>query len=604
MPLNNGEVFAGYVIERLVGTGGMGEVYLAQHPRLPRHDALKILSVASAGDEEFRARFIREAELAATLWHPHIVGVLDRGEFNGRLWISMDFVDGTDAGQLIRQRDGGGLPDQDVWEIVTAVADALDFGHDHRLLHRDVKPENILVTAADGHRRRVLLTDFGIARRIDDVSALTEVGVAVGTISYVAPEQLLGKPLDGRVDQYALAATTFHLLTGAPPFQDSNRAIVISHHLSTPPPRISERRPDLAHLDAVLARALAKDPGERYPSCVDFARALTQQGPSPDAAPPQPQAGSPTPSRDSAGGAGERPGTARLERIVVHGTARGVQQSAIGAQDQVGILSFQVVPHDPVANGRALFPVAIQTDLVAGQLADGDEVEVSGFWDGDTLDADKIVNLSAAARPKRHGFETPAKSPQDKAPKGKKLRTALISAAVVGVIVLTAAAVLYFTDAFGSRTRPGPMVKPVSATVFSPDGAPDNPQQANLAIDGNPNTGWSTVTYKDTVPFPKFIQGMGLLLHLSEPTALSTVTVDVPSTGTQVQIRSSPTENPAKFSDTTELTPATSLQPGHNRIAVHNGTKTSNVLVWISTLGTTNGESRTELSEITLQAAG
>jgi serine/threonine-protein kinase len=604
MPLNNGEVFAGYVIERLVGTGGMGEVYLAQHPRLPRHDALKILSVASAGDEEFRARFIREAELAATLWHPHIVGVLDRGEFNGRLWISMDFVDGTDAGQLIRQRDGGGLPDQDVWEIVTAVADALDFGHDHRLLHRDVKPENILVTAADGHRRRVLLTDFGIARRIDDVSALTEVGVAVGTISYVAPEQLLGKPLDGRVDQYALAATTFHLLTGAPPFQDSNRAIVISHHLSTPPPRISERRPDLAHLDAVLARALAKDPGERYPSCVDFARALTQQGPSPDAAPPQPQAGSPTPSRDSAGGAGERPGTARLERIVVHGTARGVQQSAIGAQDQVGILSFQVVPHDPVANGRALFPVAIQTDLVAGQLADGDEVEVSGFWDGDTLDADKIVNLSAAARPKRHGSETPAKSPQDKAPKGKKLRTALLSAAVVGVIVLTAAAVLYFTDAFGSRTRPGPMVKPVSATVFSPDGAPDNPQQANLAIDGNPNTGWSTVTYKDTVPFPKFIQGMGLLLHLSEPTALSTVTVDVPSTGTQVQIRSSPTENPAKFSDTTELTPATSLQPGHNRIAVHNGTKTSNVLVWISTLGTTNGESRTELSEITLQAAG
>jgi serine/threonine-protein kinase len=148
------------------------------------------------------------------------------------------------------------------------------------------------------------------------------------------------------------------------------------------------------------------------------------------------------------------------------------------------------------------------------------------------------------------------------------------------------------------------MVKPVSATVFAPDGAPDNPQQANLAIDGNPNTGWSTVTYKDAVPFPKFIQGMGLLLHLSEPTALSVVTVDVPSTGTQVQIRSSTTENPARFSDTAELTPNTPLQPGHNRIAVHNGTKTSNVLVWISTLGTTNGESRTELSDITLQAAG
>ncbi|MDT5220764.1 MAG: hypothetical protein QOF15_2869, partial [Mycobacterium sp.] len=552
MPLNNGEVFAGYVIERLLGTGGMGEVYLAQHPRLPRHDALKILSVASAADEEFRARFIREAELAATLWHPHIVGVLDRGEFNGRLWISMDYVDGTDAGRLIRQRDGNGMPEQDVWEIVTAVADALDFGHDHRLLHRDVKPENILVTAADGHRRRVLLTDFGIARRIDDVSALTEVGVAVGTISYVAPEQLLGKPLDGRVDQYALAATTFHLLTGAPPFQDSNRAVVISHQLSTPPPRISERRPDLAHLDDVLARALAKDPNERYANCVAFARALTQQDPSPDAVLAKPPFGSPTPSSDPADGSGERPGTARLERMVVHGTARGVQQSAVSADDQVGILSFQVVPLDPVANGRAHFPVAIQTDLLAGQLADGDEVEVSGFWDGDTLDADKIVNLSAVARPKPRGSEVRAQPPRDKPPKTRKLRIAVISAAVIGVIALTAAAVLYFTHAFGSTTRPGPMVKPVSATVFAPDGAPDNPQQANLAIDGNPNTGWSTVTYKDAVPFPKFIQGMGLLLHLSEPTALSAVTVDVPSTGTQVQIRSSTTENPARFSDTAE----------------------------------------------------
>ena len=260
MPLNTGEEFAGYVIQRLLGTGGMGEVYLVQHPRLPRQDALKILSSTSTADEEFRARFIREAELAATLWHPHIVGVLDRGEFNGRLWISMEYVDGTDAGRLIRERYPLGMPEQDVGEIVTAVADALDFGHERRLLHRDVKPENILVTASDGHRRRVLLTDFGIARRIDDVSNLTDENVALGTISYVAPEQLLGKQLDGRADQYALAATAFHLLTGAPPFDDSNRAVVISHHLGTQPPRISDRRPELAHLDAVLARALAKDP--------------------------------------------------------------------------------------------------------------------------------------------------------------------------------------------------------------------------------------------------------------------------------------------------------------------------------------------------------
>jgi len=584
MPFNNGEVFAGYVIERLLGTGGMGEVYLAQHPRLPRHDALKILSVGSTADEEFRARFIREAELAATLWHPHIVGVLDRGEFNGRLWISMEYVDGTDAGQLVRERHPRGMPEQDVAEIVTAVADALDFGHERRLLHRDVKPENILVTAADGHRRRVLLTDFGIARRIDDVSNLTEANVAIGTISYVAPEQLLGKALDGRADQYALAATTFHLLTGAPPFQDSNRAVVLSHHLNTPPPRISQRRPDLAHLDAVLARALAKNPNDRYPNCVDFARALAQQVP-----------------EDL--GSGERPSTQRLERLVVNGIARGVQQSAVGGQNQVGIWSFQLVPYESLEDLPALVPVEIQTDLVAGQLADGDEIEASGMWDGDTLDADKIINFSTEARPKRERSQVRAESPREKAPKGRKGRIVALVAAV-GVIVLTAAAaVVWFTDGFGHWTRPGPMVTPVSASVFAPDGAPDNPQDAKLAIDGNPNTGWSTETYKDPVPFPKFIQGMGLLLHLSEPTALSAVTVDVSSTGTQVQIRSSATETPAKLSDTTELTPATSLQPGHNRIAVHNPTKTSNVLVWISTLGTTNGESRTKLSEITLQAA-
>jgi tRNA A-37 threonylcarbamoyl transferase component Bud32 len=604
MPLNNSDVFAGYVIQRLLGTGGMGEVYLAQHPRLPRQDALKILSSVSTADEEFRARFIREGELAATLWHPHIVGVLDRGEFNGRLWISMDYVDGTDAGRLVRERYPSGMPEQDVSEIVTAVADALDFGHDRRLLHRDVKPENILVAAPDDHRRRVLLTDFGIARRIDDVSNLTDANVAMGTISYVAPEQLVGRLLDGRADQYALAATTFHLLTGTPPFQDSNRAVVISHHLSTPPPRISERRPDLAHLDAVLARALAKDPSERYPNCLDFARALTEQSPRRDAAPPHPQSGSQTPGSGPAVdlGSGVRPPTQRLERVVVHGTARGVRQRAVGAQNPVGLLSFQVIPYDPLGGRRAPVPVEMQTHDAAGPLAEEDEVEVSGVWDGVTLDADQIVNISAGARPKRRRSQIRPRSRRDKAPNGRKARIIAL-VAVVGVVVLTAGAVLYFTDGFGVWTRPGPIVKPASATVFSPDGAPDNPQTADLAIDGNPDTAWSTVTYKDAAPFPKFIEGMGLLLHLSEPTALSAVTIDVSSTGTQVQIRSSPTDAPAKLADTTELTPVVPLQPGHNRIAVHDRTTTSNVLVWISTLGTTDGESRTEISEITLQAA-
>ena len=170
--------------------------------------------------------------------------------------------------------------------------------------------------------------------------------------------------------------------------------------------------------------------------------------------------------------------------------------------------------------------------------------------------------------------------------------------------MLAAAAVVWFTDGFGLWTRPGPIVKPVSATVFSPSGVPDNPQKAGLAIDGNPDTSWPTVTYRDAVPFPDFVEGEGLLLHLSEPTALSAVTIDLSSTGTEVQIRSSPTETPTTLADTTELTPTTPLQPGHNRIEVRDSTKTSNVLVWITKLGTTDGRSRTEISEITLQATG
>jgi serine/threonine-protein kinase len=176
--------------------------------------------------------------------------------------------------------------------------------------------------------------------------------------------------------------------------------------------------------------------------------------------------------------------------------------------------------------------------------------------------------------------------------------------ALVGVVVVTAAAIAWFTDVFGPRDRSGPIVKPVSATVFSPGGAPDNPQKAGLAIDGNPDTSWTTVTYKDATPFPNFIEGEGLLLHLSDATALSAVTIDLSSTGTEVQIRSSPTETPADLADTTELTPTTPLQPGHNRIEVRDSTKTSNVLVWITKLGTTDGASRTEISEITLQATG
>ena len=165
----------------------MGEVYLVQHPRLPRHDALKILPAAMSADDEFRERFNREAELAATLYNPHIVGIHDRGEFKGQLWISMDYIDGPDAGRLLREQYRR-VCRRSWWRRSSpAVAEALDYAHDRGLLHRDIKPPNILLTTPHRGRRRVLLADFGIARNAADISGLTETNVTLGTVNYAAP---------------------------------------------------------------------------------------------------------------------------------------------------------------------------------------------------------------------------------------------------------------------------------------------------------------------------------------------------------------------------------------------------------------------------------
>jgi serine/threonine protein kinase, bacterial len=274
MPLADGATFAGYTIVRLLGAGGMGEVYLAQHPRLPRRDALKVLPASVSADNEYRERFNREADIAATLWHPHIVGVHDRGDFEGQIWISMDYVEGTDAARLLRDRYPNGMPKGEAAQIITAVADALDYAHQRDLLHRDVKPANILLAHPESGDQRILLADFGIAKWANDISGLTATNMTVGTVSYAAPEQLMGERLDGRADQYALAATAFHLLTGSPPFEHSNPAVVISQHLSAAPPAIGARHPELSALDPVLAKALAKDPKERFERCADFAQAL------------------------------------------------------------------------------------------------------------------------------------------------------------------------------------------------------------------------------------------------------------------------------------------------------------------------------------------
>ena len=249
----------------------MGEVYLAQHPRLPRQDALKVLAADLSADEEYRVRFGREADLASTLWHPNVVGVHDRGEDDGQLWISMDYVDGQDARPYSTDSFPDGMPAHRVANIVTAVASALDYAHEQGLLHRDVKPANIMLTTDE---QRILLADFGIARSLKEVSSLTATDFTVGTVAYAAPEQLMGQDLDNRTDQYALAATAYHLLTGSQLFPHSNPAVVVGRQLNANPPPLADARPELAAFDHVLATGLAKNPEDRFSHCKDFARAL------------------------------------------------------------------------------------------------------------------------------------------------------------------------------------------------------------------------------------------------------------------------------------------------------------------------------------------
>jgi serine/threonine protein kinase, bacterial len=331
MPLGRGDEFAGYTIVRLLGSGGMGEVYLAEHPRLPRRDALKILPVDVSADEDYRRRFIREADLAASLWHPNIVGVHDRGDHDGQLWISMDFVDGIDAATLLRDSYPGGIPADEVGAIVVGIARALDYAHQRGLLHRDVKPANILLTDPEDGERRILLADFGIVRQIGDISGLTSTNMTVGTLPYAAPEQLMDEPIDGRADQYALAATAYHLLTGSTLFPQSNPAVVISRHLNAAPPTLGDTRPELADLDPVLATALAKDPADRFTRCADFAggfaAAAQVRGQSAAAAPTmpapvasRPPRGAPPADRTDTGGQTPR----RRRRRTLLGAALGV----------------------------------------------------------------------------------------------------------------------------------------------------------------------------------------------------------------------------------------------------------------------------------------
>jgi hypothetical protein len=269
--LDPGALFAGHRIEREAGRGGMGIVYAATHVRLGITRALKVLSPDAARDPVLRARFERESRLAAALEHPSIVPVHEAGESDGLLYLSMRYIDGPDLSELLATH--GALEPTAVGELVGQLAGALDTAHDHGLVHRDVKPANVLLESSGSGRG--YLGDFGISRLQEMAHGLTGTGEMLGTVDYAAPEQIAGEGVDGRTDVYSLACVAFEALTGSSPFRRGTRLATMFAHANAPRPSASELRPELpAGVDRVLRRGLAVQPKERYATASEFAEDL------------------------------------------------------------------------------------------------------------------------------------------------------------------------------------------------------------------------------------------------------------------------------------------------------------------------------------------
>ena len=269
--LEIGSHFAGCRIEAELGRGGMGVVYGAVQPRLGRRVALKVIAPQYARDESFRQRFERESRHAASIDHPHVVPIYEADEADGLLYLVMRYVHGPDLGALIDHQRRPSIAR--AARIVAQVASALDCAHRSGLVHRDVKPANVLVTQEHGEEH-AYLTDFGLTKRTSSQSGLTATGMFVGTVDYVAPEQVRGEPLDARADVYALACLLFHALTGEVPYPRGEDMAKMFAHVETDPPAPCELVPGLPRqFDAVIARGMAKERAERYPSAGDLGRA-------------------------------------------------------------------------------------------------------------------------------------------------------------------------------------------------------------------------------------------------------------------------------------------------------------------------------------------
>jgi hypothetical protein len=334
-------VIAGYRLEERIGRGGMGVVYRAEHINLRRRAAVKIIAPDLAESEGFRDRFTREARIAAALQHPNIVTVYDAGEVDGLLYLAMQYIEGSDLAAMLRSERL--LRPYRAVDVCGQVASALDAAHAMGLIHRDVKPANVLIEG-----RTAFLTDFGLTKRIEGShTQLTHAGDVVGTIHYVAPEQIEGGSVDARTDVYSLGCLVYHCLTGQVPYPRETDVAVIYAHLSEAPPRITALRPELPEgLDAVIAKALDKSPDRRFPSCGDLisaARAvINAAGPLGDTSSPRRESTAGGDMGSAVAGMREVAAAARRPRVLLAGLDAGTRAVArIALGERVDVLEAQ-----------------------------------------------------------------------------------------------------------------------------------------------------------------------------------------------------------------------------------------------------------------------
>ncbi len=396
-----GREVAGYQVEEIIGRGGMGVVYRAEHLRLGRKVALKVVAPQIAREPKFRERFLRESRTAGSLDHPNVVPIYDAGEADGVLYIAMRFVDGVDLASLIA-RDGRLEPPRTA-RIVAQVASALDAAHEAGLVHRDVKPSNVLLPARGaGRGEHAYLGDFGLTKRVLSESGVTGSSAFLGTIAYVAPEQIEGRAVDAKADQYSLACLVYECLTGHRPFERETDVATLYAHLRDPFPSVGEEvDPSLrVDLDAALARAAAKKPTDRFPSCGDFAEELVR-------ATGAATGTSPLPTAVAKGRAASR----RRRRL-------GLALGAVAAVAALAIVGYVVVLGGGAAapvvagNGVAIINVATNQASLGAELtteptaiaADATAAWVTHFSDGrvsrvDAAEPHQVSSIAVGAGP-------------------------------------------------------------------------------------------------------------------------------------------------------------------------------------------------------------